>query len=632
MFRSKLVVLLIFALNLVCYAQEFIELKINAVDGLNARVEINDTPLGETGTFHKFDISKYRKPVGLDVVLIPQAKGYVTSYHRLTLPDDVSQFESAPLEVYKILRVVELRVDPGAELIKIERNGTTELAGSNSQLNLEVKNRLQPFQALPLTLVLEQPGYLPTRITDVPPEIWGATVYPAEGKPPLKMVKDPSLAGWWTRTTRESLFPFIVIVLLFISGLALARVRYHYLKRIETAHRDLKVWVERLNAFVDGSQNLAAPIDPEKMAQEAFLQARRLTGANRSLFRLMESDILESEPGELSTEKAAEYFAWLEEKNQPLRIDSVKHSKFPPLYSTDHSLAGVPLMFKGEYKGALLLTKPAQNYFSVTDENALMVLAFQLAGAAERVKLHADTVEAYEKLAESEAQLIQSAKMAAVGQLAAGVAHELNTPLGAISMGLEMGQNLLHKNPDKAKKRLQLAASATEKAEKIVSKLLYYSREAKVDKTVFTLGQLVDDTLNFISFQLDQDGITVTNKADTEQKLEANLHEMNQVLTNLILNARDAVLSGDYKKEIEIESRVENGQVELIVRDYGPGVSADIEGSIFDPFFTTKNMGDGTGLGLSVSSRIVEHHGGTLTLRNQASPTEFAFTVEGASN
>ena len=219
---------------------------------------------------------------------------------------------------------------------------------------------------------------------------------------------------------------------------------------------------------------------------------------------------------------------------------------------------------------------------------------------------------------ESQARVAHSSKMAAVGQLAAGVAHELNSPLGAVMMQLDAAQlNLERERYEKAADKMRSAARAAGTAKEIISKLLFYSRDGGGGERDVNLNEVVDDTLALLDPQLCYDNLELKVSLGDVPGVLANPNELQQVVTNLLLNARDAVLEPDAGgKVVEVRTYVHDGEVCLEVRDGGPGIAEQVLDQIFQPFFTTKPVGRGTGLGLSVSSKIVEQHGGRLTARN----------------
>jgi signal transduction histidine kinase len=228
---------------------------------------------------------------------------------------------------------------------------------------------------------------------------------------------------------------------------------------------------------------------------------------------------------------------------------------------------------------------------------------------------------------QTQAGVLLASKMAAVGQLAAGVAHELNTPLGAVQLQLELTQMQPGLTPT-AEKALEVATKAVDHAQKIISRLLYYSREGASERQSFDLNQIVHDTMQLLSHQLKIDGVQVELQLCEDCSAQLNANEMQQVLTNLILNAKDACLEpGAQGKKILVRTSRPPKEAVVEVFDQGAGIPEAIQERIFEPFFTSKPVGKGVGLGLSVSMELVSQHGGRLQAQPADAPWSTAFRL-----
>jgi hypothetical protein len=218
-----------------------------------------------------------------------------------------------------------------------------------------------------------------------------------------------------------------------------------------------------------------------------------------------------------------------------------------------------------------------------------------------------ENVSARVKLEES---LQQNEKLSSIGLLAAGVAHEVNTPLTGVSSYTQM---LLGMIPDTDPKHalLQKMQRQTDRASNIVGNLLNFSRTGNAAEFVeIDINQLLNDTLQLLEPQLRQSKIDIIkNYADTPPRILGNGGKIQQVFTNLILNARDAMAGGG---SITLTTRPEDDEVVVEVTDCGEGIPPENLIKVFDPFFTTKGVGNGTGLGLAVSYGIVQEHAGTI--------------------
>jgi len=301
----------------------------------------------------------------------------------------------------------------------------------------------------------------------------------------------------------------------------------------------------------------------------------------------------------------------------------VTEQGLPLLLENPHRL-GVPLLSDQGSQGALVLER-TDKPFTREDQDILAVLSYQLGGAIVSAKLFAELQKTHAALRDSQAQLMQSSKMAAVGQLAGGVAHELNTPLGAVALAIEAAQMNLETKPERAIQRLQRATKAVGQMKEIVSKLLFYSRDARTGWRETSVNQVIEDTLQMVGHQLRLDNVEVLQQLGEVVPILANANELQQVLTNLILNARDAMLSpGAVGRRLLLSSGCWEEGVWVKVRDQGTGIAPDVLERIFDPFFTTKEVGKGTGLGLSVTSQLIQQHGGTIKVQSHPGQgTEF---------
>jgi len=208
-----------------------------------------------------------------------------------------------------------------------------------------------------------------------------------------------------------------------------------------------------------------------------------------------------------------------------------------------------------------------------------------------------------------EEQLQISEKMASIGLLAAGVAHEVNTPLTGISSFTQM---LLEgaQPDDPSTQVLEKIERQTFRAAKIVNGLLNLARPAQVDSGPCDINAVINDVLSLLDHQLRTGSIQVRKElADSAPIVQGIEHKLQQVFLNLFLNARDAMPKGGW---LTIATREDPGGAAIEVADTGSGIPADLLSRIYDPFFTTKEIGKGTGLGLSITYGIIQEHGGTI--------------------
>lgn len=224
------------------------------------------------------------------------------------------------------------------------------------------------------------------------------------------------------------------------------------------------------------------------------------------------------------------------------------------------------------------------------------------------------------KLKETQFYLVEASKMRALGELVAGVAHELNNPLMASQTIFHVIQNNLHEDcPNR--ERLELIGKCNERIEKIVNHLREFSRQTESDFQEIDIQQPIENALMLIGQQLLNHNITITRKlSENLPKIKGDTNQLEQVFLNLISNARDAMETVTGPKELTISSYLDQGNppwVIVSVKDTGEGIPEEILNKVLEPFFSTKPVGKGTGLGLSLCFGIVEAHGGRLEIKSQ---------------
>ena len=211
-----------------------------------------------------------------------------------------------------------------------------------------------------------------------------------------------------------------------------------------------------------------------------------------------------------------------------------------------------------------------------------------------------------------EQQVLLASKLASIGELASGVAHELNNPLTAV-MGYAQLLTETEDVSDNVKSDLNKVYEESQRASKIVQNLLSFARRRKPEKTYFDINNLVQKTLDLRTYELKVNNINVhTNLRPNVPEIRADYHQIQQVLLNILINAEQALAEVRRRGSITVTTASVNDCVKISIVDNGPGISEDIIDKIFDPFFTTKEVGKGTGLGLSVCHGIVTAHNGKI--------------------
>ncbi len=236
---------------------------------------------------------------------------------------------------------------------------------------------------------------------------------------------------------------------------------------------------------------------------------------------------------------------------------------------------------------------------------------------------------AYSELKRTQSQLVQSGKLASIGELAAGVAHELNQPLMIIRGHAQLTQRNIAKGQigiEAISKQLEPIERNTKRMMRIIDHLRTFSRQSKAEYHALDINTVIDDSFLMIGEQLRLRNITIEKHLEDQlPRIEGETNQLEQVFLNLITNARDAITEKASEERGEdapadviaiTTRRLESDQryVEILFRDTGGGIKEDDQGNIFDPFYTTKEVGKGTGLGLSISYGIITDHGGKIEI------------------
>jgi PAS domain S-box-containing protein len=240
------------------------------------------------------------------------------------------------------------------------------------------------------------------------------------------------------------------------------------------------------------------------------------------------------------------------------------------------------------------------------EQGRYLGLVFLSLDISERVTLEQE----HKRLRE---QLFQQEKMVLIGQIAASVAHELNTPLGTVLLRSQLMQQQVGDGGDSSD--LDVIESEARRCRGIIDSLLGFSRRSEGVMSRTDVGSLIRESLTLVKNDLAIKGISVEAEyGDKEVTIWADGNQIQQVLLNLVTNAADAMPDGG---RLEIRMRFGEDFVEIRVTDNGRGMEEDVLKRAFDPFFTTKRRGKGTGLGLAVCQRIVEEHGGEIQIQSQ---------------
>ena len=276
----------------------------------------------------------------------------------------------------------------------------------------------------------------------------------------------------------------------------------------------------------------------------------------------------------------------------------------------------IPMSLQNRVRGLLSVTrKISGTEFFEDDLEFLAILANQLSVAVENARLFDSEKEALEALRTAQLQLLQAEKLAALGQLSARVAHEVNNPLGIIKNYLLMIRELEGQDK-KSTEYVQIVTEEVDRIAGIVRQLLDMFKPRQDSFFETDVESVIDETLLLLSIHAQKGKIAIDKRLPSPlPHVYGSAEQLKQVFLNLLINACDFMPAGG---RIEIGGEIEDHKLRLDFTDWGPGIAPENLERIWEPFFTTKVGGKGTGLGLSVCYSIVKAHGGEITAANAA--------------
>ena len=279
----------------------------------------------------------------------------------------------------------------------------------------------------------------------------------------------------------------------------------------------------------------------------------------------------------------------------------------------------VPIIVEEKVWGLITLDAAEPDAF---DESTLSTVALLAELASFAIKLRIDLTE-QERL---QRHLIQSEKLASLGETIAGIAHEINNPLTAILSNAQL-LALRRGGPADETSINSIVVEAKRTAD-LVKNLLAFSRKESKQREVIGVNELIKQSVNLKRYQLRVNNIQlISEPCETSYPVLVTAQQMQQVLLNLLNNAEQAVAKmEDRQGTIQVDGGKRGNMVFITVTDNGNGIPPHVLPFIFDPFFTTKNLGEGTGLGLSIAHTLIENHGGTISARSE--PGNTVFTIE----
>jgi len=293
-------------------------------------------------------------------------------------------------------------------------------------------------------------------------------------------------------------------------------------------------------------------------------------------------------------------------------------------FSQTDAYVVLPMVVGEKMLGIINLGKKANlKRYNAADFNFLSVIKNQSAIAMSNSLLYKNIEEEVrqrtKELVDVQKQLVHAEKLATVGTLAGGVAHEINNPLTAILTNVQMLLTSDTVTDKLDKESLELIEEATKRCRTIVQKLMTYARKPleTTEMSKINLLDVLNSVVSFIGYQLEQDNIKLNINARKDSYIvNGNKNELEQVFTNIILNGRDAIRKIKRGGVIDISFTKTDDWIKIDVADEGEGISDAVGSKIFDPFFTTKDVGKGVGLGLSICQAILEKHKGSITFKS----------------
>lgn len=281
----------------------------------------------------------------------------------------------------------------------------------------------------------------------------------------------------------------------------------------------------------------------------------------------------------------------------------------------------LPLIIKSELKGLLVIGgKVAGGGFAADDIEFLSILANQFVVALENARLYESERNALRELRIAQKQLVITERQAAIGELSAKIAHEVNNPLSIISNYLRLAGRDIDL-PDQTAGHLDVVKEELGRIARIVRQLLDFHRPQKLQKTPLDIREIITDILSLVKWQLVEDNIAVTLDIDGDVPLvPGSSEQLKQVFLNLVINAKDFMPGGG---SLKISAEAQDDSVRISFLDSGPGIPPENVSRIFEPFFTTKQEASGTGLGLSVCFGIIKEHDGRILATNAPDGARF---------
>jgi len=317
---------------------------------------------------------------------------------------------------------------------------------------------------------------------------------------------------------------------------------------------------------------------------------------------------------------------WVAQTGEPLLIEDIEQNlrfkkKSEERYITK-SILSVPMKIKGKTTGVINVNnKISGEVFNEDDQNMLLALSTQISVVIENAYLYNKLDQAHEELKKTQEELVRSEKLATAGELAAAVAHEIRNPLSIIGMSIQHLQDKLT-SEDPYRELTNVVMNNVQRLDKISKRLIEFARPHPLHLSSYDINKILTQTLNLMKRKcISQKVKIIKNYQHNLPLVSIDEEHMEEVFLNIINNALYAMQGGGVLK-VRTWLEPEENEVKIALADTGPGILAENLDKIFNPFFTTR--ADGTGLGLSIVQRIINEHGGSISVQSQSGTT---FTI-----
>jgi len=432
------------------------------------------------------------------------------------------------------------------------------------------------------------------------------------------------------------------------------------INELTESKRRLKRKIFDLYTIFEISRKLNSTLDPDALLEGILLTLIGQLGIKGaaifiqkdpnqkelSMFKIRGID-LEGHPNsnEFKFRQDGDLLKLLLSQNEPLLLDEIQaHMKkgSPDLVSTQspgesvpmkeiHLLGAlecelcIPLISKNQIRGILSLTQKTSNLsFTDSDLEFLSILTSQFTSAVENAIFYESQKNMNLELRRTQRQLIQSEKLAALGELSASFAHEINNPLGIIKNYLLILSESMRED-DPGRSNLTVVKEEVDRIARIIKNLLDFCRPKTGNISALDVAEIMNGTVSLVEKQFLKENIGIEkNIPESLPKVKGFDDEIKQVFLNLLMNSKDFMPQGG---EIFISARQNEDTLEIEFSDTGCGIPEESISKVFEPFFTTKEEGKGTGLGLWVCYGIIQRHGGTIMARRKNKGASFLITL-----